>query len=110
MTTITVINERGKSEMKKVFMLAVMLSLSALLSNVNCAQGALCTDLNNVIVYPNPFRTKLGHTNITFDNLTGTARIKIYKKTGELIYERVVTTADGRAIWDLTNNSGSSVA
>ena len=92
--------------MKKLFLLVVC----AFFYSVNCALGALSANLDNVIVYPNPFKAKLGHTQITFDNLTAMSKIKIFKKTGELIYERTVSTTDGRAQWGLTNNDNSNVA
>ena len=95
--------------MKKLLS-TILLSVCALFLGVNYVQAVLSTDLNSVIAYPNPFQAKLGHTKVTFDNLTSTARIKIYKKTGELIYERVISTTDGRSAWDLTNNDGSGVA
>jgi len=93
--------------MKKLFM---VLAACAVIFNANCVSGALSTNLNNVIVYPNPFEPKLGHTKVTFDNLTSNSKIKIYKKTGELIYEQVASTTDGRAVWTLTNSGGSEVS
>jgi hypothetical protein len=74
------------------------------------AFGAVAQDLGGVIVYPNPFRPKLGHTVVNFSNLMETSRIKIYKITGELVFEKKFVSATGDAVWGVTNKDGSPVA
>jgi hypothetical protein len=74
------------------------------------ADAVVAQDLNNTIVYPNPFEPRLGHTSIVFDNLTTIVRIRIYKITGELVFDAEVTTVNGQASWNATNNEGDSVA
>jgi hypothetical protein len=108
-TTIN-ITEKSIKRRDKMKILFAALAVCAVLFNACFVSGALSQNLDNVVVYPNPFEPKLGHTKVTFDNLTGYVRIKIYKKTGELIYEKVTSTTDGRADWNLINNDGSGVA
>jgi len=65
-------------------------------------------DLSNVIVYPNPFKPYLGHTEIYFKGLTEKTTIKIYNIAGELVRE--IENVDGETTWDARNNSGNKVA
>jgi hypothetical protein len=74
------------------------------------AHGALATNLENVIVYPNPFQPGAGHTAIVFNNLTENAKIRVYKMTGELVADTDVITVDGTAAWDATNKDGDALA
>ncbi len=94
--------------MKRLVFIVLAVCVVPLIANQ--LSGALSPNLDNVIVYPNPFQAKLGHTKITFDNLTGSVRIKIYKTTGELIYDKQITTQNGSTTWDLSNSNGSGVA
>jgi flagellar hook assembly protein FlgD len=71
--------------------------------------GALSATLENVIVYPNPFTVRATPT-LTFDNLTASRRIRIYKMTGELVRDMETASPDGRATWNGTNSSGEAVA
>ena len=61
-------------------------------------------------MYPNPFRKKLGHTTITFDNLTPTVRLRIFKMTGEEVFDKTVDTVDGKAVWPVANTKGVALA
>ena len=67
-------------------------------------------DLSNVIVYPNPFKPHLGHTEIYFKGLTTKTTIRIYNIAGELV--RKIENVDGETetTWDARNNSGNRVA
>jgi len=65
-------------------------------------------DLSNVIVYPNPFKPYLGHTEIYFKGLTEKTTIKIYNIAGELV--RKIENVEGETTWDARNNSGNKVA
>ena len=66
------------------------------------------TNLDNVIVYPNPFKQYQGHNKITFDGLTsGKTKIKIYTIAGRLVQE--LEREDGIKIdWSLDNEDISS--
>ena len=66
-------------------------------------------NLSSVIVYPNPVRTTIGHTQATFDNLTNNANIKIFKINGDVVREINATDTAGTVIWDLTNDQGQKV-
>ncbi|OGS38978.1 MAG: hypothetical protein A2551_01165 [Elusimicrobia bacterium RIFOXYD2_FULL_34_30] len=73
--------------------------------------------LNNVTVYPNPYKpddltygnTILG-TGIVFSGLTVNAKVKIFSTAGELINEFDETDGDGNYIWDTTNQNGKKVS
>jgi len=74
------------------------------------AGAVLAPDLSNVIVYPNPFDVRLGHSVITFDNLTASGTLRVYKLTGELVFEKDFVSVDGKAVWDGTNTDGNHLA
>lgn len=74
------------------------------------AGAVLSTNLDSVIVYPNPVQAKLGQTGATFDYLTPSVKIRIFRVTGELVYERDVVTGTGTAVWPAVNKDGEKVA
>jgi hypothetical protein len=62
------------------------------------------TDLDSVIVYPNPFKTRLGDTSMTFDGLTDNAGVKIYTVAGRLVKE--LDSEKGGAIsWNVAEDN-----
>jgi len=83
-------------------------------------QPAAASDLNDVRVYPNPFKPYDGtpetgkpydgslHSGIIFDNLTEGATIKIFNLAGELVYEESGIT--GKVQWNAKNEKGKEVA
>jgi hypothetical protein len=76
------------------------------------------TDLDNVIVYPNPYEPGTGGRfdnsvfgeGVIFENLTQRARIRIFNIAGELVADLEETYGNGRCIWDIRNPSGDKVA
>ena len=96
--------------MVKRMLFTILISMVLCSSGINPVFAVLASDLNNVIAYPNPCKAKLGHTNITFGNLTSTIKLRVYKKTGELILDKDETTTGGNLVWDLKNNDGYPVA
>jgi len=79
------------------------------LSKFALVQLAAAVDLRTVKVFPNPFNPAV-HTQLTIDNLTDTAVIKIYTFIGDLVRTVDYTTANGRAYWDGKNDSANDVA
>ncbi len=65
--------------------------------------------LNDVKIYPNPFRPTLGHTAVTLSNLPANSRARIYTIGGELVKD-LSANAAGMASWDVTNRSGQEAA
>jgi subtilisin family serine protease len=67
------------------------------------------TNLEGLIVYPNPFRPAVGHTRITFAALTEKATIRIFNIAGELVKKQDVS---GRYSWDwdVKNTDGDELA
>ena len=67
-------------------------------------------NLNNVIMYPNPF--KVGeHTSVTIDNLAQNTAVYIYSPSGYLVRSFTQNEIDGKMIkWDGTNKAGDYVA
>ncbi len=60
-------------------------------------------------VYPNPWRAdKHDHKPITFDQLSPGCTIKLFTTSGHLV--RQLSTTDGSAVWDMTNEKGELVA
>ena len=69
-------------------------------------------NLDNVIVYPNPWRAdRSGAPQITFKGLTGNCTIKIFTVSGHIVKTLGAQGSGlGTATWDLTNDSGDRVA
>ncbi|OGS27964.1 MAG: hypothetical protein A2297_08160 [Elusimicrobia bacterium RIFOXYB2_FULL_48_7] len=69
-------------------------------------------DLNNVLVYPNPYKgvdSNLGE-GVVFAALTSNAQLKVFNLSGELVFSALETGNDGRLVWDTKNASGGKVA
>jgi len=71
-------------------------------------QLAPAADLASVKAYPMPYYPARG--NLTVENLTSNATIKIYTITGELDKTVGYASSNGVATWDGKNNNGSIVA
>jgi len=66
--------------------------------------------LENLRVYPNPFRFSSSCPGITFDKLTEDVRIRIFTLSGELIADSGNLKDLGTWIWDVRNTKGEKVA
>jgi hypothetical protein len=78
------------------------------LSKFGVLQLAAASTLDTSKVFPNPYNPSSG--NLTFDNLTSAANIKIYTVAGTLIRELTESNGDSRLEWDGKNESGKTVA
>ncbi|MFA5859383.1 MAG: T9SS type A sorting domain-containing protein [Elusimicrobiota bacterium] len=68
-------------------------------------------NLNEFMVYPNPYYPMKGHTQIYFYGLTEYTEIKIYDLVGNLIKKLYpIDSMNGISIWDTKNESGENVA
>jgi len=74
-------------------------------------------DLNNITVYPNPYKSgdsRFGDTSlgagIVFSGLTANANVRIFNIAGELISELEETDGNGNCLWDIKNKKGNKVA
>jgi hypothetical protein len=68
-------------------------------------------DLDDVIVYPNPFIASEAYGGcLKFINLTPVATIRIYSILGELVWTEEILGGDGAAQWYGENDGGESVA
>ncbi|MFH1379775.1 MAG: T9SS type A sorting domain-containing protein, partial [bacterium] len=65
--------------------------------------------IDNILIYPTPFRPSKGHTDITFLRLPVEVTINIYNIAGELIKE-FPESDQGQIVWDVKNNNGEKVA
>ncbi|MDO9390465.1 MAG: T9SS type A sorting domain-containing protein [bacterium] len=63
-------------------------------------------DLENLRVFPNPFKPYIGHTVVNFEGLTSLATIRIYDIKGRLVEEIAETNGDGLATWAAKAASG----
>ena len=89
---------------------------------------ALATNLQSLVIYPNPFRLETntsGDQRMKLDNLTPDAHIEIFNVLGEMVLEAQITNNagssnnahlspvagnPGRVAWDLRNAGGQRVA
>jgi hypothetical protein len=65
--------------------------------------------LNNVKVFPNPFRPALGQKIVNFSNLPAYSTVRIFTVAGEKVADRTAD-ASGMATWDGANQSGKKVS
>lgn len=79
-------------------------SVFSLMANV------LAGNLDNVSVYPNPYKPALGHSYIYFDNLTEKVKIQIFTIAGRLVRELNEVTNSQRLNWDVRNDDGEDLA
>lgn len=63
-------------------------------------------DLENLRVFPNPFKPYIGHMVVNFEGLTASATIRIYDIKGRLLEEIAETNGDGLATWAAKAASG----
>ncbi len=66
-------------------------------------------NLENLIVYPNPFSLLKGHNQINFSALTSDAKIRVFTLTGRLVKEEDVSWQYSWA-WDVRNMNGEQLA
>ena len=66
--------------------------------------------LDQVNVYPNPYRLSLGHSRILFDNLTTQFKLRIYSASGVLVREVEMDNSSGPYRWDVRNAAGEPIA
>ena len=64
------------------------------------------SNLNNVIIGPNPFKPNAQNNVVTFYNLTPEAEIKIYTITGLLIVDLKKNDTSTAYIWDGKDSHG----
>ena len=65
-------------------------------------------NLENVLVYPNPWKADIGVDYVTFDKLTEGAKIQIFTISGDHVFE---TTTDSIVyFWDLNNSHAEVIA
>jgi len=73
------------------------------------AIGFPITHLQKVIVFPNPFKLRLGHKEVKFWNLSGKVSLWIYNIAGELVFNKD-DIIDNPYLWPIVNNKGERVA
>ncbi len=66
-------------------------------------------DLGQAHCYPVPFKPSLGHTKITFSQLTRDVEIKIYTLSGQLVRKLVKSDLKDTLEWNATNERGQAV-
>jgi ligand-binding sensor domain-containing protein len=64
------------------------------------------TDLATVYLFPNPIRTRRGHSSLKIANHTSLVDIEIYTLEGQLIHRVENVGASEDVVWDLTTESG----
>ena len=80
--------------------------INAGMAPVDASKG----DLSTAHCYPVPFKPSLGHTKITFQNLTGDVEIKIYTIAGELVRTLKKSDTNDYYDWDVRNSRGEPLA
>jgi hypothetical protein len=67
------------------------------------------TDLNSIVVFPNPFRPNRGNGFVTINYLPASAKVRIYTLSGDKVWEGTAAST-GIIIWKGVNKSGQLVA
>ncbi len=70
---------------------------------------AIAPNLQNLIVYPNPFEAAAGHSYVTFEALTEEVTIQIFTVSGQLVRKEEIS-GQYSWDWDLKNTDGEKVA
>ena len=65
------------------------------------------SNLENVIVYPNPYRLQSAAQDLMFGNLPQQSEILIYSASGQFIRRLEDINAAGGVTWDLRTNAGN---
>lgn len=66
-------------------------------------------NLDEVFVYPNPYRANATLNGVRFANLTQTAKIKVFTVNGRLVKELEEKDGDGGCFWDLRDITGTEI-
>jgi len=66
--------------------------------------------LKDLKVYPSPFDSSRGHTQISFTELTAYARIRIFTLAGKLVVDSGPLREQRTWVWDVKNREGERVA
>ncbi|MFH1564086.1 MAG: PQQ-binding-like beta-propeller repeat protein [Nitrospirota bacterium] len=75
------------------------------------AVAAPTIHLQDVIVYPNPFKLRRGDERVKFKNLPAKVSLWIYNIAGELVFNKDITGTDESPYpWPIVNNAGDRVA
>ncbi|MCF8260329.1 MAG: S8 family serine peptidase [Melioribacteraceae bacterium] len=67
------------------------------------------TNLSEMYVFPNPFRTNSNNVGITFANLVVNTEISIYSLSGSKIITIIEDDNNGGVSWDLKDDSGETI-
>ncbi|OGR68170.1 MAG: hypothetical protein A2081_02445 [Elusimicrobia bacterium GWC2_61_19] len=70
---------------------------------------AAATNLNDVLVYPNPFKPNRGNGFVTIANLPASSKLRVYTLSGAKVWEGTAGTT-GIIIWRGLNDAGNLVA
>jgi ligand-binding sensor domain-containing protein len=64
------------------------------------------TDLSTVYLFPNPIRTRRGHTSLKLANHNNLVDVEIYTLEGELVHRVENIGVSEEVVWDLTTEAG----
>lgn len=84
-------------------------SANPMRADVKVGIPAIAPNLQNLIVYPNPFERAAGHSYVTFEGLTQQVTIRIFNLSGELVRKEEVSSQYSWD-WDLKNTEGEELA
>lgn len=65
-------------------------------------------EIKEFIIYPNPFKSSMGHTKIYFKGIGDKAEIRIFNVYGEQV--RQINNIDKETTWDIKNDFGKEVS
>ncbi len=88
------------------------LSSYASTAGVTSSSGGGAGGLDGAHPYPNPFKpnSNLGHTDVTFANLTPGAKVQIFSVAGDPIFKKEVAAGASTLQWGAVNDQGQAVA
>ncbi|OGS05619.1 MAG: hypothetical protein A3J70_00100 [Elusimicrobia bacterium RIFCSPHIGHO2_02_FULL_61_10] len=67
------------------------------------------SNLNNILIYPNPFYANRGQGFVTIDKIPASSKVRIYTLSGDKVWEATAGST-GVVIWKGVNKSGYLVA
>lgn len=81
-------------------------------SDVSTKAGGVQSTLDLAHAFPNPFKPNsgLGHSSVTFTQLSDGAKVQIFNVAGEPVFHKDVPSGSSTLVWDARTDDGDEVA
>ncbi len=87
----------------------LMMAQKGIVSEVEFVLDTSTNKLDNLLVYPNPYKPARGDQHIYFEGIPEDTKISVYSFSGKLI-KQISGTLEGQCLWDGKNEEAEPVA